>query len=373
MFVTKKSALPRRTFLLGIGTRDGAAVSRVDGPRRSTALAQTPAKPPLRFGAVYFPNGATMPHWMPKAAEAGLELTPILTPLEKFRSRMNVVRQPVARRRQDGHGSRGQLRRLAERRRGQADRGRGHPARHHDRSGAGEADRPGHAVPVARVRHRGLLRLHRRLRPGLQLHLHEHHLVGRRDSAAADGDQPARGVRADVRPRRHRRAAAGAACARTAASSTRSPRRRAELQRRVRRRTARGSATTSTTCGRSSAAFSGPKRRTRASVTAVDAPLGVPETFEEHAALMFDLLAVAYQADLTRVFTFMMAREASQRTYPGARHRAAAPRRLASRRPGRARWSSTRRSTRTTRSCSPPSSRGWPFARRRRHRCSITR
>ena len=32
--------------------------------------------------------------------------------------------------------------------------------------------------------------------------------------------------------------------------------------------------------------------------------------------MMFDLLAVAYQADLTRVFTFMMAREASQRTYP---------------------------------------------------------
>jgi len=31
---------------------------------------------------------------------------------------------------------------------------------------------------------------------------------------------------------------------------------------------------------------------------------------------MFDLLAVAYQADLTRVFTFMMSREASQRTYP---------------------------------------------------------
>jgi hypothetical protein len=46
------------------------------------------------------------------------------------------------------------------------------------------------------------------------------------------------------------------------------------------------------------------------------APLGVPESFEEHAALMFDLLAAAYQADITRVFTFMMAREASQRTYP---------------------------------------------------------
>src|SRR6187399_2722746 len=45
-------------------------------------------------------------------------------------------------------------------------------------------------------------------------------------------------------------------------------------------------------------------------------PVGVPESFEEHVSLMFDLLAVAYQADLTRVFTFMMAREVSQRTYP---------------------------------------------------------
>jgi hypothetical protein len=46
------------------------------------------------------------------------------------------------------------------------------------------------------------------------------------------------------------------------------------------------------------------------------APVGVPESFEEHVALMFDLLALAYEADLTRVFTFMMAREVSQRTYP---------------------------------------------------------
>jgi hypothetical protein len=42
----------------------------------------------------------------------------------------------------------------------------------------------------------------------------------------------------------------------------------------------------------------------------------VPATFEEHTALMFDLLAVAYQADLSRVFTFMMGREASGRTFP---------------------------------------------------------
>src|SRR6185436_7568014 len=47
-----------------------------------------------------------------------------------------------------------------------------------------------------------------------------------------------------------------------------------------------------------------------------DLPAGVPESFEEHLALMYDLLTVAYQAELTRVFTFMSDRELSQRTYP---------------------------------------------------------
>jgi Protein of unknown function (DUF1552) len=56
--------------------------------------------------------------------------------------------------------------------------------------------------------------------------------------------------------------------------------------------------------------------RNSAQVTAPDAPVGIPESFEEHVGLMFDLLTVAYQADLTRVFTFMMSRELSQRTYP---------------------------------------------------------
>jgi hypothetical protein len=51
-------------------------------------------------------------------------------------------------------------------------------------------------------------------------------------------------------------------------------------------------------------------------VTPLNAPLGVPESFEEHMGLMFDLLVIAYQSDLTRVFTFMTGREASQRTYP---------------------------------------------------------
>jgi hypothetical protein len=47
-----------------------------------------------------------------------------------------------------------------------------------------------------------------------------------------------------------------------------------------------------------------------------EAPAGIPFAYEEHVELMFDLLALAYEADITRVFTFMMAREISNRTYP---------------------------------------------------------
>ena len=48
----------------------------------------------------------------------------------------------------------------------------------------------------------------------------------------------------------------------------------------------------------------------------VDQPAGIPATYEEHAKLMFDLMLLAYQTDLTRVSTYMMAREISGRTYP---------------------------------------------------------
>ena len=54
-------------------------------------------------------------------------------------------------------------------------------------------------------------------------------------------------------------------------------------------------------------------------------PAGIPGTMGEHAALMFDLLALAYETDLTRVATFMLGREITGRTYaeigvPDAHH-----------------------------------------------------
>src|SRR5206468_3904683 len=46
------------------------------------------------------------------------------------------------------------------------------------------------------------------------------------------------------------------------------------------------------------------------------APAGVPDSFDEHVKLMFDLQALAMQADVTRVFSFKMGRDASSRVYP---------------------------------------------------------
>ena len=46
-----------------------------------------------------------------------------------------------------------------------------------------------------------------------------------------------------------------------------------------------------------------------------DLPAGIPDSFDEHVKLMFDLQVLAYQADLSRVTTFLMSREATQRTY----------------------------------------------------------
>lgn len=56
--------------------------------------------------------------------------------------------------------------------------------------------------------------------------------------------------------------------------------------------------------------------RGRQELPALERPSGVPESFSEHARLMFDLQVLAYQADLTRIGTFMMGREFSGHTYP---------------------------------------------------------
>jgi hypothetical protein len=89
MFITKKH-LSRRTFLRGMGVTVALPLLESMVPA-STLLARTAAKPVARLGFVYVPHGAIMDKWTPATEGAGFEFTPILEPLEPHREYVNVI------------------------------------------------------------------------------------------------------------------------------------------------------------------------------------------------------------------------------------------------------------------------------------------
>jgi uncharacterized protein DUF1552 len=58
------------------------------------------------------------------------------------------------------------------------------------------------------------------------------------------------------------------------------------------------------------------EKQATSEITIPVAPVGIPDSWEEHATVMFDMMALAFEADITRVFTFMLNREASQLVFP---------------------------------------------------------
>jgi hypothetical protein len=89
MFLTKKH-LQRRTFLRGIGAT--VALPLLDSMIPAhTALAQTAAKPTFRAGFIYIPMGAQMPQWTPVGDKPGFKYNRIMKPIEHLRSQINIV------------------------------------------------------------------------------------------------------------------------------------------------------------------------------------------------------------------------------------------------------------------------------------------
>ncbi|MGA2215918.1 MAG: DUF1552 domain-containing protein [Bryobacteraceae bacterium] len=58
------------------------------------------------------------------------------------------------------------------------------------------------------------------------------------------------------------------------------------------------------------------EKQNAVSVEEPNQPVGIPQSYEEHLTLMYDMLKIALQTDMTRVFTFMLAREVSQKNFP---------------------------------------------------------
>src|SRR5262245_31832475 len=89
MIITKM-ALPRRTFLRGIGATVALPLLDAMVPAL-TVRARTAANPVRRFACAYMGNGANMALWTPTGEGAGFELSPILKPLSSLRDRVVIV------------------------------------------------------------------------------------------------------------------------------------------------------------------------------------------------------------------------------------------------------------------------------------------
>ena len=89
MIITRK-AIPRRTVLRGLGA--SLALPLLDGMVPAlAAMQQSPANPVRRLGIVYVPNGMRMEHWTPSIEGAGFDFKEVLRPLEPFRDHLRVL------------------------------------------------------------------------------------------------------------------------------------------------------------------------------------------------------------------------------------------------------------------------------------------
>jgi hypothetical protein len=89
MFITKKH-LSRRTVLQGAGVAIALPLLDAMIPA-ATALATTAAAPKPRMGFIYFPHGAIMSRWSPAETGTGFQFSPILKPLEPYRDQVTIV------------------------------------------------------------------------------------------------------------------------------------------------------------------------------------------------------------------------------------------------------------------------------------------
>ena len=312
MFISKLS-LSRRTFLRGMGV--GVALPLLDAMvPASTLLAATPANPRRRFGAVYIPNGAVMAQWIPKTPGANFELMPIMQSLEPFRDSLVVVTN-LCRAGGDAAGDHavsaaGWMSGVVAKRTEAEDVRVGPTVDQIIARQIGQ-DTPFPSLEVATEDFTGYV--------GGCVPGYSCAYMNTVSWTSATAPQPMeinpRVVfermfgRAGTPAQRQARMLGDksildsitAETARLQATLGAGDRARLgeylddirEIERRIQQT----------------------ERRNGGDVTSIDAPLGVPESYEEHVGLMFDLLTVAYQADLTRVFTFMLARELSNRTY----------------------------------------------------------
>lgn len=313
-FITKKH-LARRTFLRGVGV--SVALPLLDSMLPAqTPLSRTAAAPKSRFLGIYVPHGATMDKWTPAKEGADFEFTESLKPLEKLRDRICVVSN-LAHPQAGGVGSDAG-----------ADHARSaavflsaaHPEKDSIHCGATIdqvlAEHIGQDTPL----------------PSIELGIEEvglncgsgygcayYNTISWRtptlplpmenspqvvfERLFGDGTNAAQRLTRKMQDRSILDSVTDKV-ARLQGQLDPSDRVRLteylddirEIERRIRKAT----------------------EQAKSDVTVPEAPVGIPEAFEDHIKLMYDLLTIAWRAEITRISTMMYARDTSGATYPGS-------------------------------------------------------
>ena len=312
MFVTKR-ALSRRTFLRGAGAALALPLLDAMAPAM-TAIARTAAAPRRRAGFVYVPNGVIVDQFVPAKEGADFEISTILKPLEAFKDQLVVVSNlsraetsanhavssggwltGARPKRTDGPDFRvgTSIDQIVARQIGQDTTFPSIEVATEDFSGLLGACDPGYSCAYMNT-----LNWSSPTTP-LPMEINPRVLFERMFGGGGTAEERLARMSADrsildfvVSDLKDLQTGLGAHDRERLSEYLDNVR---EIERRIQRAESQA--------------------QTQADVP--PEPVGVPDTFEEHVSLMFDLLALAWQADLTRVFTFMMAREVSQRTYPG--------------------------------------------------------
>ena len=309
-------SLPRRTFLRGVSATVALPFLDAMVPALS-AMSRAAARPVTRLGAIYVPNGVIMAGLRPKETGNGFSFTPTLKPLEPFRDRVVVV-SGLASDPAESHGD------------GPGDHARGQTAwlsAAHPKRTEGKDMRAGKTIDqVVADAVGGETQLR-----SLELGVDNTALVGTCDT--------------------------GYACAYTNGLSWRTPTTPLPIQinprvvferlfgdggtpeeRGAQARTDKSILDSVVAAAGRLQKRLGTKDRSRVSeyldairelerriqrveeqadqnVEVPEVPVGIPDQIDEHIRLMLDLQVLAWQADITRVSTFLLAREVSQRTY----------------------------------------------------------
>jgi len=312
MIITKK-ALPRRTFLRGMGAT--IALPLLDAMVPSmTALARTAAAPVRRLGFVYMPMGCDLPRWIPPGEGRLAELSPSLKSLEPVVEQLTVISNLELKNAYPGTHATSNAAFLSA--------AKAKWTESTDYYLGTTVDQ----IAAQQIGHETLL-------PSLELSMDLLQTVGQCDNGYAcvyqnnlSWSSPTTPLPAEAHPRivfERLFGEGGSAADRRAALERKASlldwvheditrlqntlgaddRRRVgqylDTVREVERRIQKAEADT-----------------TDAQLPDLDRPVGVPAAYADHARLMFDLQVLALQGDVTRIITFQLARETSNRTYP---------------------------------------------------------